>query len=137
MLKFSVLGKRNKYVLKIEGGKITTQKLERFAIDKEKSKKEIPAPAVDETTKEERVTAKYLGKRTIEVTVKAEGVTASRLYKETLRPHKSAERIRRIAEDFLLEDGIYVREKEVYQAMLKATKGLPEIHVFSYYMYSI
>ena len=133
MFKFTVTGKRNKYELKIEGGKITTQKLERSAIDKVEPKKEITAPAVDETTKEERVTAKYLGKRKVEVTVKAGNITASRLYKETLRLHKSAERIRKITVDFWNEDGIYVREKEVYQAICKSTRGLAGMHIQATY----
>lgn len=136
MLKFTVTGRRYEYVLKIEGGKITTQKLEPSTIDKVETKKETPAPIVNETTKEERVTAEHLGKRTIEVTVNDGDIAASRIYKETLSLNKSAKRIREIAEDFLLEDGIYVREKEIYQAIRKATNGLSGIHIQSYYYYS-
>lgn len=135
MFYFTVLGKRNKYVLKIGGGKITTQKVERTDSDKEQLKEREVAPLV-EKAENERVTAKYLGKRMIEVTANAGEMTVSRIYKETLNINKSAKRIREIAEDFMLEDGICVKEKEIYQAIGKATKGLSGIHIRSYYYYS-
>lgn len=133
MFYFTVLGKRNKYVLKIGGGKITTQKLERSAIDKVETKKEIPASVVDETAKKERVTAKHLGKRTIEVTANVGGKMATKLYKETLSIDKSAKAIRKIAEDFWDEDGIYVKKEEIYQAICKATRGLAGIRIQAIY----
>lgn len=133
MFYFTVLWKRNKYVLKMGGGKITTQKLDRSAIDKVETKKEIPALVVDETAKEEGVTAKHLGKRTIEVTANVRGKMATKLYKETLSIDKSAKAIRKIAEDFWAEDGIYVKKEEIYQAICKATKGLAGIHIQAIY----
>lgn len=115
MFKITITEKRNEYTIMFVGGRIRLQKTEKLVNDKEK---------------EERVTAKYIGKGMIEVIAKEHNIIAIELYKLPffLNINESRRRVREVTNNLCLS-GINVEKHEVYNAICKAAKGLWIPHI--------